>query len=99
LIFLRQLQAAFVNFYRWSTLPAEVSLVDAIKKVMDFVQSEQILHRFPDFPKVKSLWAIFLNKCGARQDQLFGKNNSFRAKFKDKNVCFYLFKIIFIILG
>ncbi|CAK5010362.1 unnamed protein product [Meloidogyne enterolobii] len=85
---LAQLQACFVQFYRWATLMSEVPMAEALKKVMDFVQTDHILQRYPEFPKLKSLWHIFINKCGVDQAQLFGKNNNLRDTFRDKDVCF-----------
>uniref|UniRef100_A0A914KZ90 Uncharacterized protein n=1 Tax=Meloidogyne incognita TaxID=6306 RepID=A0A914KZ90_MELIC len=82
---LAQLQACFVQFYRWATLMSEVPMTEAVKKVMDFVQTDHILQRYPEFPKLKSLWHIFINKCGVDQAQLFGKNNNLRDTFRDKD--------------
>ncbi|KAF7633210.1 hypothetical protein Mgra_00007401 [Meloidogyne graminicola] len=81
---LAQLQACFVQFYRWSTLLTEVPLTEALKKVMEFVQSEHILQRFPEFPKTKSLWSIYLTKCGVDSSKIFVKNNNLRENFKNK---------------
>uniref|UniRef100_A0A914LYN1 Uncharacterized protein n=2 Tax=Meloidogyne TaxID=189290 RepID=A0A914LYN1_MELIC len=82
---LAQLQTCFVQFYRWATLMSEVPMTEAIRKVMDFVQTDHILQRYPEFPKLKSLWHIFINKCGVDQAQLFGKNNNLRDTFRDKD--------------
>nr|CAD2135541.1 unnamed protein product [Meloidogyne enterolobii]CAD2176546.1 unnamed protein product [Meloidogyne enterolobii]CAD2200805.1 unnamed protein product [Meloidogyne enterolobii] len=64
---------------------SEVPMTEAIRKVMDFVQTDHILQRYPEFPKLKSLWHIFINKCGVDQAQLFGKNNNLRDTFRDKD--------------
>ncbi|KAL7077538.1 hypothetical protein ACQ4LE_003139 [Meloidogyne hapla] len=82
---LAQLQIGFVQFYRWATAMPEVPLTEAIKKVMEFVQTDHILQRYPEFPKLKSLWSIYINKCGIDSTQLFAKNNNLRESFRDKN--------------
>nr|CAD2182229.1 unnamed protein product [Meloidogyne enterolobii] len=79
---LAQLQTCFVQFYRWATLMSEVPMTEAIKKVMDFVQTDHILQRYPEFPKLQSLWSIFINKSDPAQ--LFAKNDNLRETFKDK---------------
>uniref|UniRef100_A0A915N6T1 Peptidase metallopeptidase domain-containing protein n=1 Tax=Meloidogyne javanica TaxID=6303 RepID=A0A915N6T1_MELJA len=79
---LAQLQTCFVQFYRWATLMSEVPMTEAIRKVMDFVQTDHILQRYPEFPKLQSLWSIFINKSDPAQ--LFAKNDNLRETFKDK---------------
>uniref|UniRef100_A0A915MWA8 Uncharacterized protein n=1 Tax=Meloidogyne javanica TaxID=6303 RepID=A0A915MWA8_MELJA len=79
---LAQLQTCFVQFYRWATLMSEVPMTEAIKKVMDFAQTDHVLQRHPEFPKLQSLWSIFINKSDSAQ--LFAKNDNLREIFKDK---------------
>jgi len=65
---------------------SEVPMTEAIKKVMDFAQTDHVLQRHPEFPKLQSLWSIFINKSDSAQ--LFAKNDNLREIFKDKTVCF-----------
>jgi hypothetical protein len=59
------MQNSFNHMYRWATNLSEVSLVDALKRVMEYVQSEQVLLKYPAFPRLpNSSWNIYLKQQG-----------------------------------
>jgi hypothetical protein len=77
------MQSSFNQMYRWATNVSEVSLVDALKRVMDYVQGEQVLHKYPGFlRKAASSWNIYVKQQGV----LPNASGKLMAKYKNKQV-------------
>ena len=71
--------------YRWATVLSDVPLVDALKRVMDYVQSEQVLPKYQGFPRLAaSSWNVYLKQQGVTA---FHASNKLKNKYKNKEVC------------
>jgi hypothetical protein len=79
------MQNSFNLMYRWATNLSEVPLVDALKRVMDYVQGEQVLLKYPTFPRLAvSSWNVYLKQQGVTA---FKASSKLLAKYKNKQVC------------
>jgi hypothetical protein len=79
------MQNSFNNMYRWATALSEVPLVDALKRVMEYVQSEEVLLKYPAFPRLAvSSWNVYLKQQGVTA---FHASSKFKATYRNKQVC------------
>jgi hypothetical protein len=79
------MQNSFNLMYRWATNVSTVSLVDALKRVMDYVQSEHVLQKCPEFPRLTTnSWNVYLKQQGVTA---FHASSKLLAKYKNKQVC------------
>lgn len=62
---LASMQTSFVIFYRWASSLSEIPLTDALKRVIDYVQGDHILQKYPGYPKrPASKWNFYLQSQG-----------------------------------
>ena len=64
-------------------------MLEAIRKVMEFAQTESALYHLSGYPKTPAgAWNLFLRKHGKTS---FKASKGMREKFKNKKVCFERF--------